>query len=829
MNPSLFRSPRSCALSVALLVALVHSPVASARQPASDDRVGAEDYARAEQWLRHRVGELVKNIFVVPHWIGDSDSFWYRRQTDDAHRFVIVDAGTGTRKPAFDHSAVARALGRLGAGDPSADSLALRSIDRQQKGLVATFALGDEVASCRLEPVECSLAPQYRPPGVLVSPDGKWGVLTRGGNLWLHDMSSGVETRLTDDGEEHHGYGIYYGNWKASSIPRSRSGAPPVPMEAEWSPDSTRLLVTRIDQRHVAEYAWLETAPDDGSFRPKVHTARIPFTGEEPARVEWYLFDLAALRGSGVGVATAPVRVDLPYDTLFDVHQDMLALREVWWSENAERLFAIAWGDNLEFAALYDIEVASGEVREIVKESMTPRMDTNSTSYNPPNVRVVGDGAEIIWFSQRDGWGHLYLYDGRTGRLKNRITEGEWLVRDLIHVDERRRRIFFTAGGREPGSPYDRYLYRVGFDGTDLTLLSPEPADHMLTSPWNDVLAIDGAIGYRVVSPSGEYVFYNYSRVDQPTRTVVRRVSDGGLIAEIEAADASALYEAGWRDPEEFVVKAADGKTDLYGLMYKPPDFDPDRRYPVVDSQYASPLTAVVPRNFMMAVQGTPGLVTPASLAELGFVDVMIDARGTTYRSREFSHYSWENLNTIGLEDHVAAIRSLAESRPWMDLDRVGTHGGSYGGWTATRAMFEFPEFFKVGVANVPMGALHNMYPDYHWKAYHGRPRYSDGGDQRPRPDARPVNYENANGNVNAARLEGKLLIMLGELDENVLPSTTLQLIDALIQLDKDFDMLYVPNRPHNIRSPHTLRRVWDYFVRHLHGVEPPKYRIEPL
>ena len=791
--------------------------------------VTAEDYARAERWLRHRVGSLVRNVFVAPHWIGDGDRFWYRRETAEGHEIVLVDAGAGSKELAFDHAAAAAALAELtpsGEQAPEAEALPLESIEVREGALVGVFRVGDGEAQCWLEPVDCSLTEaDYRPPGILVSPDGRLGVQTRDGDLWLQDMGSGAESRLTDDGEENYGYGVYYGNWKASSIPRTRQGNPSPPMSTQWSPDSSKVLATRLDQRHVAEYAWLETAPADGSFRPKVHTARIPLTGEEPARVEWYLFDVGE-RSRREGGVPGGVRVDLPYDELFAVHQDMLAVRQVWWNENGERLFALAWGDNLEFAALYDIEVASGEAREVVKEAMAPRMDTNSTSYNPPNVRVVANGAEAIWFSQRDGWGHLYLYDGRSGELKNRITDGEWLVRDLIHVDEERRRIFFTAGGREPGSPYDRYLYRVNFDGSDLVLLSPEPADHMITSPYNDVLAIDGGLGQRVVSPSGDYVVYNYSRVDQPTRSVVRRVSDAGLVTPLEVADATALYEAGWRDPEEVVVKAADGETDLHVLIYKPRDLDPDRKYPVIDSQYASPLTAVVPRNFLMAIQGIPGLVTPASLTELGFVSVVIDARGTTYRSREFSHYSWLNLNTIGLEDHVAAIRELAKDRPWMDIDRVGTHGGSYGGWTATRAMFEFPDFYKVGIASVPMAALHNMYPDYHWMAFHGRPRYAGGGVLRPTPDARPLNYRNADGDENAVNLKGKLLIMLGELDENVLPSTTLQLVDALIELDKDFDMLYVPNRAHNIRSPHTLRRVWDYFVRHLHGSEPPPYRI---
>ena len=351
----------------------------------------------------------------------------------------------------------------------------------------------------------------------------------------------------------------------------------------------------------------------------------------------------------------------------------------------------------------------------------------------------------------------------------------------------------------------------------------------MLTATGNDVAGVDGAFGYRVVSPHGDHVVYNYSTIDEPTRTVIRRTDDGSRVAIVEEADASALYRAGWRDPVEFEVRAADGVTSLHGVLYEPRDLDPEGSYPVVDSNYASPLTAVVPRNFLMALLGVPALVSPASLTELGFAAVVIDARGTTYRSREFSHYSDGNLNTIGLEDHVAAIEQLAERHPWLDAERVGIHGGSYGGWTALRAMFEFPEFFDVGVASAPMGSAHNMYPDYHWTAFHGRPVYEDGSDRRPSPTARPANFENADGTMQAPRLEGKLLIMIGEIDENVLPATVLQLVDALIEHDRDFDMLYLPNRSHNLGSPHVIRRVWDYLVRHLHGIEPPGYSIGSL
>jgi dipeptidyl aminopeptidase/acylaminoacyl peptidase len=803
---------------VIVLALVVFALSTCRRDGASSPAVAAEDYARAEQWLPVNTAKMVRNIFVVPQWIGKTDTFWYRRQTADGHEFVVVDASTGKKEPAFDHKAMADALTSLGVKEVKSAALPFDAIEFTEDRSAITFAVESNSYSCTLTPFSCKKQPEINTPdGLIVSPDGSRGVFARGGNLWLRDMDSGAERPLTSDGEEHHGYGIYYGNWKASYIPNKRAGKPLPPMETEWSPGSSRVLVTKLDERHVEPYPFIETAPDDGSFRPKVHWPRVPITGEKPATLEWFVIDV----DSG-----QKVRLNLPYEKLFFVHQDMLAIRETWWSDDESHLYSIAWGDNLEFAVVYDIDLATGEPRVVIEESIQPRTDTNSTSYNPPNVRVLGNCDEVIWFSQRTGWGHLYLYDGQTGKQKNAITSGEWLVRDILHVDEINRRIFFSAGGREPGSPYDRYLYRVDFDGSNLTMLSPEPADHMLTSPWNDILGIDGAFGYKVVSPSGEYVVYNYSRVNQPTKTVIRRVSDGGLVAQVEEADAGALYEAGWRDPEEFVVRAADGETDLYGVIYLPPNLDKSRKYPVIDSQYASPLTAVVPRNFMMAIYGVPALVKPACLAELGFVCVAVDARGTTYRSKKFSHYSWQNLNTDGLEDHVAAIRKLAESRPWMDIERVGIHGDSYGGYATFRAMLEFPEFYKVGASGCGEGTNNSAYPDYHFFAFHGKPVYADGSHLRPDATAKPINYTNLDGPVQADRLKGKLLIQLGELDENVFPATTLQFVDALIKADKDFDMVYYPNRAHSFGGPFAVRKVWDYFVEHLMGVEPPPYQI---
>jgi len=813
MNSMRSKSP---VFLVVFVVLWTGSAVVQAQEPAL--RITAEDYKRAERWLRPNVAEMVKNVFVTPHWIGDTDTFWYNRETTDGHEIVVVDATSGKKAPVFDHVAMAGALTAFGFEGVDGGDLPFESIEYSDDLQSITFDAGGKAMRCGLDPLVCEeVEPASHPPGVLISPDGTRGVLTRGGNLWVHDMRTGTEEPLTDDGEENFGYGIYYGNWKSDAIGRERAGTPPLPMASEWSPDSTAVLVPRIDQRQVADYAWIETVPDDGSFRPKVHTSKVPLVGEEPATAEWFVFHVPT---------GEKVRLDLPYEKLLFAHQDTLALRKVWWNGDASRLFAVAWGDNIESAYFFDVDTATGEVRTVVEESMAPRMDTNSTSYNPPNVRVIGDCDEVIWFSQRDGWGHLYLYDGTTGELANRITSGEWLVRDIIHVDEAKRRVYITAGGREEGNPYHRYLYRVDFDGENLTLLSPEPADHLLWAPWNDILALDGAVGYDVVSPSGKYVVYNYSRVDQPTKSVIRRTDDVSLVAVFEECDASALYEAGWRAPVEFVAKAADGETDLYGLMYLPPDLDEGGSYPVVDSQYACPLTAIVPYNFSMAINGTPTLVRPACLSELDLVAVAIDARGTTYRSREFSHYSWQNLNTIGLEDHVAVIKQLGERHPWMDTERVGIHGGSYGGFVSFRAMFEFPDFFKVGVSGWGMGVFHGMYADYHWAAYHGRPVYADGGQRKTGATDKPVNYENNDGSVQAANLEGKLLIIFSELDEAVPPATTLAIVDALIKLDKDFDMYYLPNRPHAFRGPFTVRKIWDYLVANLHGQAPPEYHI---
>jgi dipeptidyl-peptidase 4 len=790
---------------------------------AAPPQVSRETYARAEALDRGSAAAKVRNVLVVPHWIGTSDEFWYRRETASGHEFVVVDAANGGSRPAFDHAAVAKALASI-VGKPVSPQRLPFDVFAFVGGREAIrIEVDARTYDCHSANGRCQPGPATgAADGQVLSPDGSAAVFTRSGNLWIKRRAGGDERALTDDGVENFGYGIYPDGWKAAFIPRERAalaGHPPPPMETYWSPDSRLVIVPKVDQRHVTPYPLTETVPHDGSFRPKVHAIRVPLVGERPPTLEWFVIDVA----SG-----ARRRIGFPYDKLLVVQQDMLAIRKTWWSADNRHLFAVAFGDNMESAFLFDADLATGAVRTVVEERLLPRTDLNSTTYNPPNVRVTADGREVIWFSQRDGWGHLYLYDGASGALEAQITRGDWLVRDIVAVDEARRRIYFTGGGREPGNPYYRYLYAVGFDGSDLTVLSPEPADHMLTSPWNDVLAIDGATGYEAVSPSGNYVVYNYSTPSQPTRSVIRSIADGRLVATFEEADASALYAAGFQAPEEVVLKAADGVTDLWCVVYRPAGFDATKRYPILDVEYASPLTAVVPRNFLMAITGPSSPSAPSSYASLGLAVAIVDGRGTTFRSRAFLHSIFGKLNVNGLDDHVAALQQLGRRFPWIDLDRVGVIGRSYGGWSAFRAMLEFPGFYKVGVAGAPPGSQHNMYLDYHATAMHGRPIYSDGSELRPNPTEVPGNWNVLDGRQQAARLEGKLLVILGELDENVLLGSTMQLLDAFQKAGKDFDLIYLPDQNHYFTgNAYVTRRVWDFLVRNLVGAVPPVYPVE--
>lgn len=789
--------------------AAAHCSEESGARPAMDAAV----YARAERLLPPALKRLVLNAYLVPHWIGSSDEFWYERQLPSGHEFVLVDAATGSQRPAFDHARVAQALTAAMGKPVSATELPFTSFtfatDRSSIALVVdtteyVVPLGDAPALVR---------PAAAEPDAIVSPDGRWSVSSRGGNLQLRDRQTGELHALTSDGEPDAGYGIWPDGFWSNFVPRTRSPAADPPPGLRWSPDSARVFVPYFDQRHVARYPMIDSAAKDGSLRPKLLQPRLALVGERTASVEWYVIDVPT---------GAKRKVELPTDKLLKMQADILPIGDGWWRKDGTHLYVVAHGDNMERAYLFDIDVLTGHARTVIEDSVLPRTDLNTTSYNLPNVWVADDGRDAIWFSQRDGWGHLYLYDVASGKLRNRLTRGAWLVRDIVAVDQAARVVYFTGAGKEAGNPYHRRLYRVRFDGSGLKLLTPEAADHVLMPPNGMFYSPDGIERHHAVSPSGKYFVDNYSTVHEPPRAALRTTRDGRLIAPLGQADVGALVAAGWRAPEEFTTTAADGRTAIHGVLYKPSDFDPARKYPVLDAQYASPLIAVAPRNFVQSYLQEPGL-DQAAYAELGFIVVTIDGRGTTNRSKAFSQVMYGKLNTNGLEDHVAAIRELAARRPYMDIERVGIYGVSYGGYMAVRGLLEFPEFFKAGISTAGIAVMPGMFADYHWSAFQGRPRYRDGGELRQGEGDTPSNWMALDARNQAERLKGKLFLQFSELDENALPGQTLAFIDALIAAGKPFEMLYMPGRDHFLlREPYPLQRNWDFMVRHLQGREPP-------
>ena len=416
--------------------------------------------------------------------------------------------------------------------------------------------------------------------------------------------------------------------------------------------------------------------------------------------------------------------------------------------------------------------------------SFTERLEPHINSWSH-HWRVLGDGAEVLWSSERDGWNHLYLYDGATGEVKRRLTSGKWVVRDLARVDEESRAVYFTAGGREAGrDPYLRHLYRVGMDGGEVTLLTPENAEH----------AVD-------FSFSGRFFVDTYSRADTMPVSVLRRSDDGEVVMELEKADIERLLATGWKWPEPFKGKARDGQTDIYGIIWRPSNLDPSQKYPVVELIYAGPHGSFVPKTFRAYLNMSQ------AIAELGFISVQIDGLGTNHRGKEFGDFSYENLGDGGIPDHIALMRQMAEEYPYIDLDRVGIWGGSAGGYGSTHAILMHPDFYKVAVST--SGNHDHRMDKASWnEMWMGFPL-----------DDHYIQQSNV---TNAHRLEGKLFLAHGELDDNVPVSATLQVVDALIKANKDFDLLIMPGRFHGLGGPYFNRKRWDYFVEHLLGVEPP-------
>ncbi|MEJ8643714.1 DPP IV N-terminal domain-containing protein [Streptomyces sp. MS1.HAVA.3] len=745
-----------------------------------------QDYQAAEQLLHRpaRPGELVIGDKVRPQWIDGGARFWYAVSNGAGRRFVLVDPAAGTREPAFDHARLAAAL--AAASGQQVDPGALPFMALEPAGNAVEFDAFGEHWRCSLDDHTCERA-EFTPPGnplEVPSPDGKSAVFRRGHNLWARSLSDGHEWALTTDGEPDHGYGSGPDCTSNTTLLR-KIGLPHLPPAVAWSPDSTKVLAHRTDERGVRQTHLVEARPADGGA-PLLHTQRYAYAGDAiMPQAELVVLDLA--EGTVVRAQAEPL--------LMPVLSPVTA-KWAWWAPDGSAVYYLDRPRDLRTLTLHRLDPVTGEVTTVLSETGATRVEPNQWAYEPPIVKVLA--GEVLWYSQRDGWGHLYRYDLRTGALLGQVTSGAWAVRQILRVDEAERVVYFTASGLVDGDPYRRTVCRVGLDGSGFAKVTDDELDHVVTLP-----AVPGG---------QEYFIDSASTVDTPPVTRVRDW-DGRVLVELERADIGKLTATGWTPPERFRVKAADGVTDIYGVLYRPRGFDPARRYPVVDNLYPGPqLTRVAP----CFDPGGMGL-DAEPLAALGFVVVALDGRGTPGRDKAFHDASYGNLADAGcLADHVAALRQLAVTRPWMDLDRVGAFGHSGGGFAAARAMLDHPEVYKAAVA---LSGSHDA------RCFNpGFVETYDGADN-PEAWARTSNVDLAD------RLEGRLLLVHGDMDDQVHPEHTLRLADRLIAADKDFELLIVPGAEHTFIDclAYVRGRCWDFLVRELMGVRPPGYRPAPI
>jgi dipeptidyl-peptidase-4 len=724
---------RQHALSlVAGSLAIVFAGTSDAQQPA----LTAADYARAERFLRDNVTPLVFGVGVQPVWIS-GNRFGYRVRTKSGNELILVDPARGTRVICSSET------------DRCGGALDDRELSRLRGG--------DARGAARPE---------------IVSPDGKRAAFIRGFNLWVRDVASGRETQLTTDGARDFGYATDNAGWVRSDRPI-----------LIWSPDSKKIATFQQDERRVGEMYLVDTK----AGHPTLQAWKYPLPGDSViAMIQRVIIDVDGARVT---------RLDMPADAHRSTLCDHIICRgnegwaDVQWYPDASQLAFVSTSRDHKHEVLRIANATTGKVREVLREDVATQFESGNGLVN---WRVLPASNEVIWFSERDDWGQLYLYDLATGRLKNKITTGEGNVDQLLRVDDKGRTLYFVGNAKERGrDPYFRHFYKIRMDGTGLTLLTPDDADHEITLP-----------------ASAQYFIDTYSRPEVPQVSVVRDLN-GKKLVTLETADITGLRAAGWKPPMPITVKARDGKTDLYGLLYVPTKLDPTKKYPIVNHIYPGPQTGSVGgRGF------SPARGDAQALAELGFVVVEIDGMGTPWRSKSFHDAYYGRMGDNTLPDQVAGMKELARRFPWIDIDRAGIYGHSGGGFAAADAMFRYPDFFKVGISEA--GNHDNrVYEDDWGERYQGLlVRGPDGSD----------NYAPEANQLLARNLKGKLLLAHGTLDDNVPPNNTLLVVDALIKANKDFDLLLLPNRRHGFgNESYMVRRRWDYFVKYLLGVEPPR------
>ena len=747
------------------------------------------DYERALDLQEHYSG-LVDHLPEDPEWIKGTDRFVYREgmraaagEKAGAFRFVLVDAKSQSSQAAFDAQRLADSLAKASGTPVQADRLPFKKFQFEDEQRVIVFSIEGVKWNCHLTDYTCAKQielekrdpdddgydptpkPENGDEHAVKSPDGKWTAFVINNNLALRALTTPSPTAKGADAEK-----------MKEPVVLSTDGSAGEYYAVStivWSPDSKHIAVYRIrpGYRRVVDY--VESSPPN-QLQPIHSTMVYPKAGDVLAFYQPMLFDVEAKRQVEIDAA------------LFPNQFSMSPL--VWWKDG--RGFTFEYNQRgHQLYRVVEVDAATGKAHALIDETSRTFVNyeplvRNQFDHGKYFRRDLADGKEILWASERDGWEHLYLLDGKTGAVRQQITKGEWVVRSVDFVDESQRVIYFSASGVVKGEdPYYVHGYKIRFDGTGMTPLTPEPADHTLT-----------------YSTDGHSFTDLYSTVNTAPTLVVRSAEDGAVQMRVQTADLSQLIAAGWEAPEPFHALGRDGKTEIWGVLHKPEKLDTSRKYPVIENIYAGPQGSFVPKSFTVRIE---------PLTALGFAVVQMDGMGTNNRSRAFHDVAWQDLKDAGFPDRILWHQALAQKYSWYDISRVGVFGTSAGGQSAMGALLFHPEFYKAAVSNSGChdNRMDKIWWNEQWMGWPVGPQYS------------------ASSNVdNAWRLQGKLMLVVGEMDKNVDPASTYQVVDRLIKADKQFDLLVVPGGGHGAGGRYGQRKLMDFFVRNLMDEATPDW-----
>ena len=718
-----------------------------------------DDYNRAFS-LQDKLKDKVYYSDITPQWIGSTNRFWYVNTTPQGKMYMLTDAKSKTRKELFDRNKLALELSI--AVDKPIDAFKLPiqkcKVSNSTDTLFFVYNSYNWTYSVkknflkRWDKIENKKDEYWgnsdddRTGEPVISPDKSMNAFVKENNVFIKDIKTGIDRALSTDGTKDD----YYSS------------------TMNWSPDSKKLAIMRIHAADMPILYLIESSPSD-QLQPKLQKRDYRKPGDVlPVRTP-VIFDVA----SG--------DKKIPSNDLFKSQLDLKGFE--WSADNKSILFEFNQRGSQVYRVM-EISAETGEVKILIEET-----SKTFVNYNRYFRRSLSNGKEIIWMSERDNWNHLYLYDRNTGEVKNQITKGEWYVRDVVNVDEKKREIIFSANGMVPNEdPYLVRYYRIGFDGTGLTCLTPEEGMHQA---W--------------FSEDKKYLVDVYSTVNKAPITVLRSTANGNIIMSLDRADISGLLKTGWIPPEPFSAKGRDGKTDIWGIIYRPVNFDPTRKYPVIEYIYAGPGSQYTPKTFI------PFNRNMSALAELGFIIIQMDGMGTSFRSKAFEEICYKNLKDAGFPDRIAWAKAAAARYPYMDIDRMGIFGASAGGQEAMGAVLFHPEHYKASYSSCGChdNRMDKLWWNEQWLSYPIDSSYIAGS-----------NVENAH------LLTRPLMLVVGELDDNVDPSSTLQVANALIKAKKDFELVVLPGVAHTMGGDYGEHKRFDFFVKNLMGVTPPTWEL---